>query len=203
MSLYVDKTKGVLTKQQFLRMTETLEQEQTNNKLRMQEITDELWVADSAEDDVWRFIGGTWEYASITELDEEILNWLIDKIIISAVEVIDGEKVQEVCVIYNLVGGIKVASISSVYKKVNPGKHCGAKALRSFRPNGRQIVALVEKRLAELKLSHFRPVGLFFIFSLMICMSGILYFFHNCDLVVVVKKPIFEPSPLAHVIEKL
>lgn len=42
-----------------------------------------------------RFIGEIREYASITELDETILNRLIDKIIISAVEVIDGEKVQK------------------------------------------------------------------------------------------------------------
>lgn len=106
MSLYADKTKGVLTEQRFLRMTETLEQEQTDNKARMQEITDELRVADSAEDDVRRFIGEIREYVSITELDEVILNRLIDKIIISAVEVIDGEKVQKVRIIYNFVGEI-------------------------------------------------------------------------------------------------
>ena len=86
MSLYADKTKGILTEQRFLRMTETLEQEQAGNKTRMQEITDELRVADSAESDVRRFIGEIREYASITELDETILNRLIDKIIISVVE---------------------------------------------------------------------------------------------------------------------
>ena len=121
MSLYADKTKGVLTEQRFLRMTETLEQEQTDNKTRMQEITDELRVADSAEDDVRRFIGEIREYASITELDEVILNRLIDKIIISAVEFIDGEKVQKVRIIYNFVGEVKVASISSAYKNGESG----------------------------------------------------------------------------------
>ena len=40
------------------------------------------------------------------ELDEAILNRLIDKIFISAVEVICGEKVQKVCIVYNLVGEI-------------------------------------------------------------------------------------------------
>lgn len=108
MSLYADKTKGVLTEQRFLRMTETLEQEQTDNKARMQEIMNELRVADSAEDDVRRFIGEIREYASITELDEVILNRLIDKIIISAVEIISGEKVQKVRIVYNFVGEIEV-----------------------------------------------------------------------------------------------
>ena len=84
-------------------MTETLEQEQVDNKARMQAITDELCVASSADSEVRRFIGEIREYASITELDETILNRLIDKIIISAVEVIDGEKVQKVRIIYNFI----------------------------------------------------------------------------------------------------
>ena len=106
MSLYTDKAKGILTEQRFLRMTETLEQEQMDNKARMQAITDELRVASSADNDVRRFIGEIREYASITELDEAILNRLIDKIFISAVEVIDGEKVQKVRIVYNFVGEI-------------------------------------------------------------------------------------------------
>ena len=87
-------------------MTETLEQEQTDNKARMQAITEDLRTASSADNDVRRFIEEIREYASITELDEAILNRLIDKIYISAVEVIDGEKVQKVRIIYNFVGEI-------------------------------------------------------------------------------------------------
>ena len=106
MNLYADKARGILTEQRFLRMTETLEQEQTDNKARMQAITDELRIASSADSDVRRFIGEIREYASITELDEAILNRLIDKIIISAVKVIDGEKFQKVRIVYNFVGEI-------------------------------------------------------------------------------------------------
>ena len=57
MSLYADKTKGILTEQRFLRMTETLEQEQAENKTRMQAITEELQASSDTEDDVRRFIG--------------------------------------------------------------------------------------------------------------------------------------------------
>ena len=53
-----------------------------------------------------RFIEEIREYASITELDETILNRLIDRINISAVEVIDREKVQKVRIVYNFVGEI-------------------------------------------------------------------------------------------------
>ena len=106
MSLYADKAKGILTEQRFLRMTDTLEQEQTSNKARMQAITDELRIAYSADSDVRRFIREIREYASITELDEAILNRLIDKIYISAVEVVDGEMVQKVRIAYNFVGEV-------------------------------------------------------------------------------------------------
>lgn len=106
MSLYADKTKGILIEQRFFRMTETLEQEQTDNKAWMQAIWGELRSASDMADDVRRFIGEIWEYASITELDETVLNRLADKIIISAVEVIDGEKMLKVCIVYNFVGEI-------------------------------------------------------------------------------------------------
>ena len=106
MSLYTDKAKGILTEQRFLRMTETLEQEQVDNKARMQDITDELRTASTVESDVRRFIEEIQGHVSITELDEVILNRLIDKIIVSAVEIIDGEKVQKVRIIYNFVGEI-------------------------------------------------------------------------------------------------
>lgn len=106
MNLYADKTKGVLTEQRFLRMTEALEQEQSSNKSRMQAITDDLRVVSSAESDVRRFIKEIRAYAAITELNEIILNQLIDKIFIGSVEIVDGEKVQKVRVVYNFVGEI-------------------------------------------------------------------------------------------------
>ena len=109
MSLYAGKTKGILTEQRFFRMTDTLEQEQADNKARMQAITAELQAAGDTEDDVRRFIGEIREYAFITELDETILNRLIDNIIISAVEAIDGEKVQKVRIVYNF--AYKIAAI--------------------------------------------------------------------------------------------
>ena len=105
-SLYSDKTKGILTEQRFLRMTEALEQEQADNKSRMQVIADDLRVVSNAESDVRRFIKEIRAYAAITELNEIILNHLIDKIYISEVEFADNEKVQKVRIVYNFVGEI-------------------------------------------------------------------------------------------------
>ncbi len=106
MSLYTDKSKGILSEQRFLKMTSTLEQEQEQNKARMQEIALTLHETDSRDSDVRQFIKEIRQYSTITELDEVILNQLIDKIFISAVEEIDGEKVQKVKICYNFVGDI-------------------------------------------------------------------------------------------------
>ena len=105
-SLYADKTKGILTEQRFLRMTEALEQEQADNKSRMQVIADDLRVVSNAQNDVRHFIKEIRAYAAITELNETILNQLIDKIFINAVEIVDGKKTQKVRIVYNFVGEI-------------------------------------------------------------------------------------------------
>ncbi len=87
-------------------MTGILEQEQEQNKARRQEITLTLHEANSRDSDVCQFIKEIRQYSIITELDEVILNRLIDKVFISVVEEIDGEKVQKVEIFYNLVDDI-------------------------------------------------------------------------------------------------
>ena len=56
----------------------------------------------------WRrtFIREIRRYAAIEELDEAVLNRLISKILVGEVKKIDGQKVQEVRIIYNFVGEI-------------------------------------------------------------------------------------------------
>ena len=45
-------------------------------------------------------------YATIEELDEAVLNRLISRILIGEVKKVDGQKVQEVRIVYNFVGEI-------------------------------------------------------------------------------------------------
>ena len=86
---------------------DTLQYDQQDSPWRMGDRW-ELHIASSADSDVRRFIEEIREYASITELDESILNRPIDKIYISSVEVIDDEKVQKIRIVYNFVGEILV-----------------------------------------------------------------------------------------------
>lgn len=52
------------------------------------------------------FIKEIRRYAAIEELDEAVLNRLISKILIGEVKKVDGQKVQEVRIVYNFVGEI-------------------------------------------------------------------------------------------------
>ena len=106
MSLYTDKTKGILTEQRFLKLTATLEQEQEANRKRIQELALVMRRTDEQESDVRTFVQEVRKYATIQELDEAVLNRLISKIFVGEVRKVDGQRFQEVKIVYNFVGEI-------------------------------------------------------------------------------------------------
>ena len=106
MSLYTDKAKGILTEQRFLKLTATLEQEQETNRRRIQELVLAMRRTDEQESDVRTFMQEIRKYATIQVLDEAVLNRLISKIWVGEVRKVDGQKCQEVKIIYNFVGEI-------------------------------------------------------------------------------------------------
>ena len=106
LSLYTDKSKGILTEQRFLKLTMAMENEQKENNGRIAEIQALLRDSVDQESDIRQFITEIRQYEAITELDEGILNHLIDKIMIGDVKKVNGEKVQEVRIFYNFVGEV-------------------------------------------------------------------------------------------------
>ena len=106
LSLYTDKAKGILTEQRFMKLTAALEQEQEANQKRLQDLMLMMRHSDEQESEVRTFIREIRRYAAIEELDEAVLNRLISKILVGEVKKIDGQKVQEVRIIYNFVGEI-------------------------------------------------------------------------------------------------
>ena len=106
LSLYTDKAKGVLTEQRFMKLTAALEQEQEANQKRLHDLALMKSRADAQESEVRTFIKEIRRYAAIEELDEAVLNRLISKILIGEVKKVDGQKVQEVKIVYNFVGEI-------------------------------------------------------------------------------------------------
>ena len=106
LSLYTDKAKGILTEQRFMKLTAALAQEQEANQKRLHDLAVMQSRADAQESEVRTFIKEIRRYATIEELDEAVLNRLISRILIGEVKKVDGQKVQEVRIVYNFVGEI-------------------------------------------------------------------------------------------------
>ncbi len=106
MSLYTDKAKGILTEQRFLKLTSKLEQEQEANRKRLKDLVLVMRRIDEQENDIRTFMHEICKYAVIQELDEAALNRLISKILMGEVRKVDGQKCQEVKIVYNFVGEI-------------------------------------------------------------------------------------------------
>ena len=81
LSLYTDKAKGILSEHRFMKLTAALEQEQ--------------------ESDIRTFIREIRQYTAIKELDETMLHRLINKVLIDKVKKVDGQKVQEIRIVYS------------------------------------------------------------------------------------------------------
>ena len=108
LSLYTDKAKGVISEQRFVKLTSAMEQEQEENQRRLQELMRMLQQSDAQESEVRTFIREIRQYATIQELDETILNRLISRILVGEIKKVDGQEVQEVKIVYNFVGEIKL-----------------------------------------------------------------------------------------------
>lgn len=106
LNLYTDKAKGILSEQRFMKLTATMEQEQEENQRRLQELLRMLQQSDAQESEVRTFIREIRQYATIQELDETVLNRLISRILVGEVKKVDGQKVQEVRIVYNFIGKI-------------------------------------------------------------------------------------------------
>ena len=104
LSLYTDKAKGILSEQRFLKLTASLEREQEDNQHRLRDLSDMVRRSSEQESDVRTFLSEIRQCAAITELDETVLHRLIHKILVGEIQKVDGQKVQEVRIVYNFVG---------------------------------------------------------------------------------------------------
>lgn len=106
LNLYTDKAKGILSEQRFMKLTAALEQEQEANQRQIKELSELMRHSDEQESDICTFIREIRQYAAIKELDETMLHRLINKVLIGEIKKVDGQKVQEVRIVYNFVGEI-------------------------------------------------------------------------------------------------
>lgn len=83
-----------------------MEQKQEANRKRLQDLSLLIRRTESQESDVQTFIHEIRQYAAIKELDEAMLHRLISRIVVGEMKKVDGQKQQEVKIIYNFVGEI-------------------------------------------------------------------------------------------------
>lgn len=105
-STYEDKSKGILSEKRFLMLSESIEKEQSDILGKIATLEKRLEVAGSKARKVEEFAQEIRQYAEITELTDEILHKLIQRIEVGRTEEIAGERIQHIKVIYDFVGEI-------------------------------------------------------------------------------------------------
>lgn len=106
--LYEEKVCGTMPEARFELLAKNYEIEQSALKQKVESLKAGLAVAEESDDSISKFISLVRNYTEVNELTPEILNSFIDKIYIGKPERIDGQRVQEVKIIYKLVGAVNI-----------------------------------------------------------------------------------------------
>ena len=104
--LYEDRVDGSISERNYQMMSRKYEQEQAELQKRIGEIEAKESEADEKKDNIERFSRLIREYAGIEKLDAALLNRLVEKITVSELKTVGGEKVQEVRIYYKFIGNI-------------------------------------------------------------------------------------------------
>ena len=106
--LYEEKVCGTMPEARFELLAKNYEIEQSALKQKVESLKAGLAVAEESDDSISKFVSLVRNYTEVNELTPEILNSFIDKIYIGKPERIDGQRVQEVKIIYKLVGAVNI-----------------------------------------------------------------------------------------------
>ena len=105
--LYEDRVFGVISDDRYVAMSADYEAEQKKAKDRVRELQGQLDTFAKRTRDVKVFAALVEQYTDITELNEEMLHTLIDKIVVHKKELDDdGEVVMKVDIYYRFIGKV-------------------------------------------------------------------------------------------------
>ena len=119
--LYEDNVAGKITDERFEKLTAAYEAEQKQLQKKATQLKSGITEIKDESESVEKFLGLAHKYTEISEINAEILRTFIEKIIVYEAEEIDGERRQQIKIIYNCVGAVtlpKTISISARTKKV-------------------------------------------------------------------------------------
>ena len=97
-----------MPEERFELLAKNYETEQAELKEKEIRLKSSLTVAEENDRSIAKFITLVRSYTEVAELTPEILNSFIDKIYIGKPERINGQRVQEVKIVYKLVGAVNI-----------------------------------------------------------------------------------------------
>lgn len=106
--LYEEKVSGTMPEERFELLAKNYETEQWMLKQKAEALKESLAVKEESEESLAKFVSVMKSYTEVTELTPEILNSFIEKIYIGKPERINGQRVQEVKIIYKPVGAVNI-----------------------------------------------------------------------------------------------
>ena len=106
--LYEEKVCGTMPEERFELLAKNYEIEQAELKQKTEALKASLIAAKETDSSLAKFISLVRSYTEVKELTPEILNSFIDKIYIGKPERIDGKRVQEVKIVYKLIGAVNI-----------------------------------------------------------------------------------------------
>lgn len=110
--MYEDRLSGLLPERKFRELAEKSEAEREKLIARLDEIKIQLESQETSEDNISQFLEIAKKYTDIQELDAEILNRLIDKIVVgNKVKTPDGYT-QNITIYYRFVGDLNTMNFS-------------------------------------------------------------------------------------------
>ena len=106
--LYEEKVCGRMSEDRFELLAKNYETEQAELKDKAVKLRTSLETAEETANSIAKFITLVRSFTEVAELTPEILNSFIDKIYIGKPERINGQRVQEVKIVYKLVGAVNI-----------------------------------------------------------------------------------------------
>lgn len=85
------------------------ETEQAELKQRVEMLKANLSATEASEKNIAKFIAIVKSYTEVVELTPEILNSFIDKIYVGKPDRINGQRVQNVRIVYKLIGAVNIS----------------------------------------------------------------------------------------------
>ena len=104
--LYEDRVFGIISDERYLAMSADFEAESKKVKDRYSELHSLLGTFTKQSHDVKKFAELVEKYTNITDVTEELLHTLVDKIVVHEKEVIDGKIVMRVDIYYRFIGKV-------------------------------------------------------------------------------------------------